>query len=355
VDWQWLRVVDGMLLAGVHTYNTGQPYSVYAVNTRDGNQPWDRPVADGDSVFVAGSRVVYVDNKNHKLTGLDPPTGSEKWSRDIPQDQYGSAKVQVLDVLSDADLARPGDFTGAPDAGQSADTRLVLVAPDRSVRVIDAATGDVKATQANVGDPDDEYLAYGDRLYVAKTGSGSGYSVVSYRLDTLKGNKLVYQSGDSAARVQVLAPCGGRVCLLDQTRSDDKTTQLRVVDPDGGKVLWSRAVANAQSVTAVGDRIVVNAGTSTVVNKLYDASGKLLLDGTGDPVWVRINAGSLLLFSESTSDYGKDVTVAGLSAQSAKKTVMGVLREVRSSSCGWTDTLLVCARDSDFAIWKITG
>jgi molecular chaperone HscA len=202
-----------------------------------------------------------------------------------------------------------------------------------------------------VGDPDDQYLAYRDRLYVAK--KDAGYSVVSYHLSDLKADKLVYRSGDSKGQIQLMTACGGHVCLLDQTGYDDTTTQVRVLDPDAAKVLWSRPAGNAASITAVGDRVLVSGGTSTVFNKLYDPAGKLLVQDDS-PDWVRVNAGSLLLFALATSDYGKDMPIAGLGAQSGRKTSMGVLREVRSSSCAWTDQLLACARDDDFAIWKLT-
>ncbi|MEN3307090.1 MAG: hypothetical protein V7603_3292 [Micromonosporaceae bacterium] len=352
VTWLWLQVVGDTVLIAAQTYGTGATWSLHGVRVANGDEPWNKPLSSDQKILVAGSSVVVTDPKSHTVAGMDPHTGNATWRQDYPKDQYGSQDAAVLGVTTDADLARPAGFDGDPDPGGAADTRLVVIGADRSAEVRDAATGNVKARQANVGDPDDLYLAYAGRLYVA--GKDAGYRVVSYNLGDLKGQRLVYTSADPRQRARALRPCGGRVCLLDQTSYDDKSTQVRAVDPDAGKALWSRPAANADTITPVGDRILVSGGSSQVFNVLYGPGGGTVL-ADDNPVWVRISAGSLLLFSDKSADSAGDVTVSGLGAQSKKKTVLGVLRGVRSSSCAWTDELLVCARDNDVGIWKLTG
>lgn len=360
VTWQWLAVAGDTLLIAAQLYGTTDSRALFAVRTGDGDEPWDEPLPDGVSVHVFGSAAVTVDTKNHTVSGLDVQSGKPSWHLDAPKDQYGGQDVAVYGVTTDPDLAGPAGFDGDP--GTTVDTRFVMVGADHSARVVDASNGKVLAIQPNVGAPDGDYLAYRDRLYAA--GTDAGYSVVSYALNDLKDSKLVYKSGDSNRRLstpdtsgigQPIRPCGDRICVLDQNSYDDKTTQLHVVDPGTAKLLWSRDVPNAQQVTPVGDRILVTGGSSPTVNELVDPDGKVLVNDKGDnAAWVRLNAASVLLFADAPSSSTTDEPISGLGTHSLKRTSLGVLRNVRTASCAWTDSLIVCGRETDFGIWKLT-
>ncbi len=352
VDWQALRVAGDMLLVTAHTYGTPQAYSLYAMKTSDGTQAWDRAMPDGDTFWVSGAHLVYESKNDHKLLGIDPRDNSTQWSVNEPTDQYNSAKSNIAWTITDADLAHPADILGEPNWSDASDTRIVLVGADRSAQLIDIGSGKVLKRQSNVADPDDLLMAYRDRFYIA-TKDDAGYSLYSRNLSDLGGQRLIYQSTDSDRKASLIRPCAGRACLLDQKGYDDATTMLRVVDPGAGHLAWEKAAKNAVGITPVGDRVLVFGDSSNVFDTLYDQKGTRLVNDQSDKAWVRLNSGSVLLFSESLSSYPDDESVTGYGAQSKKKTPLGVLHQVRASSCDWTEKLIVCARDSDFAIWQL--
>jgi hypothetical protein len=362
-DWNWMQVLNGkVLMIEAHVYGGGdssQPFIEYGYDTSNGHQLWQHPVGDKDQWLTAGDSIVYVNHatKALKLTGINPRTGATTWTVTPPS---GDGGLNVFGVTADGDAGTVNAVNYNPDQDGS-DSRIVAINPDRSAVVIDATSGKQLASQSNVGDYDDDYLAYGDRLY---TGAKSaGYAVNSYNLKDLKGQKVAYRTPDSTRALTQggIFACGGRICVADQAGYDDKTTTVREVDPDSARQLWQYGAPQATSIREVDDKVLVSGDSSHQFNTLLDNKGKTIASDAGDAAgyWVRLNPLSLLVFSDPPSSGLADLTLTGIGAQSKKRTNMGQVRQVRGDSCSWTEKLLFCGarngEDDGFAYWKLSS
>src|SRR5439155_5296810 len=238
-SWQGLLALPDTVIVAVNVYTGDNPYTLIGVDS-SGKERWRHGFASSDDYLVTSSAVVVIDKSGHQLIGYDPRSGDQKWSVPDIKDQYGYSTDGIYPVLSAAELAGPGDFDGLP-TGPYGDRRIVELSGDLSARVIDTATGGVGKPRGNVGDPRQAtVLAYADRLYVAP--EPTKYQVLSYDLASLGTSKLVYPAADPNHRLKAISPCGDRVCLLDESGSDQKGAAVIAVDPGSASVKWQKPV-----------------------------------------------------------------------------------------------------------------
>jgi molecular chaperone HscA len=312
-----------------------------------GNQLWKRGVHGDDAVHYFKDVLVLVDREDERLLGLDLRTGVTKWERHNPGKGSGSADSAVYTALTVEDVTGPASASGQPFAPRrDDDQRIVQIGADRSATVIDATNGEQLRKRTNVADPDDDAVAYNGQLLVAT--QDDGYRLFAYDLDSMGEATNVYTAPDEQRRLDLLAMCGEkRACLLDSVNSDNKTTEVVAVDLEKGGQLWRSPAPDAELLVHFDEYVVARNPSGDYRSRIFNGKGRELLSREG--AVARVNAGNMLLFDE-VSDIPEDYSVAGLNAGSAEPIELGQLKDVRSSSCSWNLTHIVCAGRTDFLV-----
>jgi outer membrane protein assembly factor BamB/actin-like ATPase involved in cell morphogenesis len=351
-SWEMLRAGAPAVVALATNYASSDR-TLYVLNPADGAQRWHRSLHRDDDALAFDSGLVVSDEHAHTTTLLDWRTGTEKWSRADPTDELSGTHKHVLDMSTVDDLAGPAGVDATPFAPNLGDDHRVLrITADKTLTVLDAATGKQLASRKSVGYPDDTYLAHDGALYVVT--SDSPYRLLAYDLDKLGEPVVAYTADDRNQRLQRIAPCGsGRVCLLDTVSSDDATTQVRSIDVTHHRQLWHQGAPGAEELIPMGDRVLATQDTGTAASWLFDAAGKQVLRAEDRPeVGARVTAASLLMFSGQPSSYSGDIGLVGVGAGDGARTALGQLTRVRSKDCSWSRTYLVCPGDKGFEVWR---
>ncbi|MFC4146853.1 Hsp70 family protein [Micromonospora mangrovi] len=349
---RWARIValPGGVALVADAAGTSTTRELEVRDADSGARSWHRPVYGDDELLVSGDAAVLVDKTGKRLVGLDPRTGAEKWVRADPRDEYGTSRTSVHLVHSAKGMAGPGFVDGAPRDPEADDTgRLVQVSADRSVRLIDMATGAVVRRRTNVARPDDPAVAYADRLYVAADDG----RLLSYDLGSLAEPRVLYTAPDDRRQTRDLVPCGEhRACLLEMTGSDQSTAEV-VAAAEGEKTeRW--AAAGADHLVPVGDGVLATRTYPDPAVTLFGPDGKRLLDAR-DGVAVRLDAGNLLVFAEPLGSGEDNRSVAGVGAASGRVVELGQLKGVRGTSCSWNTSVIVCGAQQGFVLYRFAG
>ena len=292
-EWGGITAVPGGVVVFAKSSLSDEPYDVSVWSADDGRRLWGMPIFGDDGVFFREDRLILVDRAQNRVAGFDLLSGSLKWQEKTPKDRFESTQTAVYGVSTPDDLAGPADALGRPFAPKADDDqRIVQVSADKSMRVIDAASGKIGGTRTNVADKDDPAYAYDGRFVVA-TDAG----VFSYDLDSDAQPARIYSPADDQHDVTGIAPCGeDRVCLLETTSFDATTTELVAVDAEKGGAVWHKPAAGMERVVPVGDYVLVSGDSPDYVVSLFDAAGKVVHTQPG--VGMRVNGGSVLLLSK---------------------------------------------------------
>jgi hypothetical protein len=222
----------------------------------------------------------------------------------------------------------------------------VRIGADRSATVFDATDGKELKKRTNVADPRDDVVAYNGRLLVAV--AEDGYRLSAYDLDTMGEPVNLYTAPDDRHQLDVLAMCGeARACLLDSVGADSQSTSLVAIDLEKGGELWRRPAPEADALVHFDQEVVARATSSDNLVRVFDPDGNEILKREG--AVGRIDAANMLLFDEISSS-PDNYSVAGLHAGSKDVIEMGQLKDVKTDSCSWNATHIVCAGRTDFLI-----
>jgi outer membrane protein assembly factor BamB len=316
-------------------------------SSADGTQMWQRLIRPDDSVYAFKDVLVLVDRGEQRLLGLDLRTGGIRWERQNPGKAEGLTGTAVYPVQTIADVTGPASASGRPFSPVTDDDqRFVQIGADRSATVMDATNGKVLKTRTNVADPGDDVVAYNGRLLVAA--AEDGYRLSGYDLDTMGEPVNLYTAPDDRHRLDVLAMCGeARACLLDSIGSDTKSTSLVAIDLEKGGELWRRPAPGADLLVHFDQMVVTRATSGDYLVRVFDPEGKEILKREG--AVGRVDAANMLLFDEISSS-ADDYSVAGLHAGSKDVIEMGQLKDVKTASCSWNTTYIVCAGSTDFLV-----
>ncbi|MFD2766425.1 Hsp70 family protein [Micromonospora eburnea] len=316
-----------------------------------GKRRWQHTVHGDDELFVGAQVLVVADRTSKQLRGLDLRTGEERWFLPDLTDQYGSSRTRVYPVTIDESLAGPGFLDGTPRDPKAAPVRqLVQVNADRSVRLIDVATGKELGRQTNVARPDDLVAAHEDRLYVVDDQQLLGYDLGS--LAKAKPNVL-YRFPDDRRRAKALVPCGEhRACLLEVADADEKTA--RVVAATEGKDVQHWAVPGMEQLVPVGERVLARRTYPEPVVTLFAPDGRKVLDEE-DGVAARVDAGNLLLFADRLNSSADNRSVSGVGTGSGNVVPLGELKGVRGESCSWNTEVIVCGAAKEFLVYRFAA
>ncbi|GAA4456745.1 hsp70 family protein [Phytohabitans houttuyneae] len=316
-------------------------------NPADGVQLWHRLIGPNDVVYPFKDVLVLVQSSEQRLLGLDMKTGTVRWERQNPGKSEGLTGTAVYPVQSIEDVSGPANSSGRPFAPVTDDDqRFVQIGADRSATVIDAADGSEKKKRTNVADPDDDVVAYNGRLLVAT--AEDGYRLAAYNLDTMGEPANLYTAPDDRRQLDVLAMCGEhRACLLESVGSDSKSTSLVAIDLEKGGELWRKEAPDADLLIHFDQQVVARSTSGDYLFRIFDPDGNKILEREG--AVGRVDAGNLLLFNEISS-VADDYSVAGLHVGSKDVIEMGQLKDVKTDSCSWNTTYIVCAGTKDFLV-----
>ncbi|MFG3701669.1 Hsp70 family protein [Micromonospora sp. NPDC047620] len=346
--WERIVALPGAVVAFADAIGDDTPRDLVLLDGASGDERWRRPILGNDEVFFGEDVAVLVDQTEKRLVGLRLSDGGETWTQPSPQDEYGGARTSVHPVTTDEALGGPAFVDGWPrDPWRGEVRRLVQVGADRSVRVVDMDSGRIVHSHAGVADQDDLVVAHEDRLYVAR--DEAGYQLLAYDLTTGAQPKVLHTATDDRKRPEALVPCGEhRACLLETTGGEDESTE--VVAATEEKVAYWPA-PEATRLVPLGEHLLVRRTSSESVSTLFDPDGRAVLrDRPG--VAVRLDAGNLLVFADPPSSVEDDRSVAGVAAGSGEVTEMGQLKDVRSETCSWNTSVIVCGAKEDFVIYR---
>jgi molecular chaperone HscA len=350
--WAGITVLPDVVVAYEDRSSSSEFRNMIVFDADSGDELWHRLIKGDDRAIFAKGVLVLVDRGEDRLLGLDLRSGKTEWEHENPRDEYGDGDDAVYQALTVADVSGPSDVRGTPFAQlPDDDQRIVQIGADRSVRVIDAASGEVLKTRPNVADPDDQILVYDGQLIVAS--EDESYRLSRYDLDSMGEPTNLYTSSDKQRDLDLLAVCGEkRLCLLDTKSSDGATTEVVAVDLEKGGRLWHKPAPQAELLIHFGDQVAARTVTSDYRTRVYADDGTELVNREG--AIGRVDGGNMIFFESSIDSVG-DYSVAGLHTDSKKPIELGQLNDVRSSSCSWNNRYVVCARQDDFSVSQFAG
>jgi len=340
--WESMTALPGgVALLSASDLNSRRKLAV--LNAKDGRLAWSREIGSSDDVYYAGDVAVLADDAGHQLIGLRQSNGQPKWRLPNPKTDYGSS-ADIFVATTTKDLSGPATVKGRPlnpDPGD--DTRIVQISGDRSARVIDAETGAVVTNAPGVAGTSDEVVANDGRLIVRQ--SEDAQRIVTYDLGHLGEPKVLYTAPDKG-HLSHLAPCGKRICFVEDTDYDAKTDVVTAVGLEKAGPIWRHPLGGVDSLVPVGTALLVGNSSQTT-----------LLDGKGKTVWAtggdaaRLDGGNLLEFAKPLSGYPDDPALAGqhLGDQPVQ---LGPLDDVRTDTCSWNTRIIACVADKDFVILR---
>ncbi|MEU4531529.1 Hsp70 family protein [Micromonospora ureilytica] len=350
-DWEAIIAVPGAVavLADAPGDSTLRPLAV--LDGRTGKQRWQRDLRGDDEVYVADDTAVLVDRAGEQLVGLRLSNGSTRWTEPNPRDQYAGARTVVRPVGSDAAAGGPAFLDGRPrDPWTGKGRRLVQVGADRSVRLLDMASGRVLRQWGSVADLDDLVVAHEDRLYVAA--NEGGYQLLAYDLGSDAEPVVLHRSGNDEYRPKELVACGARrACLLQVPNNDVARTEVVAVTEGERMIRWS--APGVTGLLPLGEQLLAQRESPEPTVTVFDAAGKPVLRDRGG-VAVRLDAGNLLVFAKAPSVVADNRVLAGVWAESGKVDELGELQDVRSSSCSWNTHVIACGAEKDFVLYRFT-
>ncbi|MFG1890363.1 Hsp70 family protein [Micromonospora sp. NPDC049051] len=336
--WKGIVAVPGAVAVFADAIGDDNPRDLVLLDGASGDQRWRRSILGNDDVIFGDGVAVQVDRAGKRLVGLRLGDGGEAWTLPSPRDEYDNARTRVHRVGNDKARGGPAFLDGSPrDPWRGDVSRIVQVGADRSVRLIDMGNGRVLRSRAGVADHDDLVVAHEDRLYVAR--DDAGYQLLAYDLTSDAQPKVLYTARDDKRRPEALVPCGERrACLLEVAGGDDETAE--VVAATEEKVTTWKA-PEAEVLVPLGEHVLARRTSPRSAGTLFAPDGRAVLSDRGG-VAVRLDAGNLLLFADPPSSGEDDRSVAGLSVGSGEVSELGQLEDVRSDTCSWNTSVVVC-------------
>ncbi|MFI6063949.1 Hsp70 family protein [Micromonospora sp. NPDC051227] len=350
-DWEAIIAVPGAVAVLADAPGDSTPRPLAVLDGRTGEQRWQRVLRGDDDVYFADDTAVLVDRAADELVGLRLTNGSAKWRQPNPRSQYTGGRTVVRPVGTDAAAGGPAFLDGTPrNPWASKGRRLVQVGADRSVRLLDMASGAVLRQWGSVADLDDLVVAHEDRLYVAA--NEGGYQLLAYDLGSDAEPVVLHRSGNDEYRPKDLVACGERrACLLQVPDNDVARTEVVAATEGARMIRWS--APGVTGLVALGEQVLAQRESPEPSVTVFDAAGKPVLRDRGG-VAVRLDAGNLLVFAKAPSVVADNRVLAGVWAESGEVDELGELKDVRSSSCSWNTHVIACGAEKDFVLYRFT-
>ena len=182
--------------------------------------------------------------------------------------------------------------------------------------------------------------------------TGSRYRLLAYDLTRTAEPTVLHTAVDSGRRAEALVACGKhRACLLEATSGDREANE--VVLAGEGVETQRQAAAGAKELIAVGEHLVVRRQYPQPASTLLGATGQPVLRDR-DGVAVRLDAGNVLLFADPLSSAEGNRSLAGLALGEPRPHELGEARDIRSETCSWNTSVLLCGAAEDFVLYRFT-
>ncbi|WP_405099847.1 Hsp70 family protein [Micromonospora sp. NBC_01412] len=348
--WEGIRAVPGAVAAFSDPIGAETPGELVVRDAASGEQRWARTIRDEDRVIFGTDVAVLVDRAGQKLVGLRMGNGTEAWNKPNTRDESGNTRSTVLPVGTDEGAGGPAYADGTPrDPWHGKVDRLVQIGADRSVRLIDLDSGTLLRNWTGVADWDDLVVAHEDRLYVVDDSGAGRYRLLGYDLTRVT-EPTILHSSDEGRRAEALVACGEhRACLLETPSGDADRSEVVAATEGAGTRQW--ATPGAKELVPVGEHLIVRRQYPESTSTIFDPKGKAVLrdrDGTA----VRLNAGNVLIFADPLSASEGDRSVAAMPVGVADPTELGEAKDIRSASCSWDTSVLLCGADKDFVLYR---
>jgi len=111
-------------------------------------------------------------------------------------------------------------------------------------------------------------------------------------------------------------------------------------------------------VVPLADAVMVTGGSSSDrYTTVFSGSGSVILGDEGrQQTGVRVNTGTVLLFSIDPSLSPSDHGLTGYGVVSHNVKSLGQLRQVVGASCSWNEALIFCpGGDDKFHVWRFVA
>ncbi|MEU8054266.1 Hsp70 family protein [Micromonospora haikouensis] len=350
-QWDALVAVPGAVAAFSDPIGVDAPRELVVRDAASGEQRWSRSIGDDDRVIFGRDVAVLVDTTGNRLVGLRMRDGNQVWAQDNPRDSSGNARSAVLPVETAEAAGGPAYADGTPrDPWRGKADRLVQIGADRSARLIDLVEGTVLRSWPAVADLDDPMVARDDRLYVVDDAGVGGYRLLGYDLTRVAEPTVLHSAADDGRRVAALVACGKhRACLLEAPAGDADRAEVVAVAEGEKARRW--ATPGARELVPVGAHLIVRRQFPEATSTLFDPAGRAVLrDRSG--VAVRLDAGNVLVFADPLSGSEGNRSVAGLAVGGAGPVELGLAEDVRSESCSWNTSVLLCGAATDFVLYR---
>ena len=350
--WEQMVALPDAVVVFTDADTTTRSIRMVVLGAGDGARRWERAIGDNDGVLFSADVAVLVDRTQHVLRGLDLRTGAERWNRPDVRTDSGTGTAVVAATTAE-DLAGPASVSGvasAPDLDD--DKRIVQVGSDKSFRVLDAGTGEVRVPpRQSLADPDDEMIAHGGRFFVVES---SGTTEVLHAYDLAKqAEPVILYSAPPNVRMSELTACGAeRVCWIETVDFDIKKTRVAGVNATAGGDVWRRDLPNADRLVPVGDHVLARQSTSPARVALIGPDGKQVWNVEGEA--GRLDGGNLLRFNRALSTTPDDPTLHGEHVGD-DPIPLGALSDVRSATCSWNTSVIACVADENFVLQRFAG
>ncbi|SCE94568.1 PQQ-like domain-containing protein [Micromonospora haikouensis] len=350
-QWDALVAVPGAVAAFADPIGVDAPRELVVRDAASGGQRWSRSIGDDDRVIFGRDVAVLVDTTGNRLVGLRMRDGAQVWTEDNPRDSSGNARSAVLPVETAEAAGGPAYADGTPrDPWRGKADRLVQIGADRSARLIDLVEGTVLRSWPAVADLDDPMVARDDRLYVVDDAGAGGYRLLGYDLTRVAEPTVLHSAADDGRRVAALVACGKhRACLLEAPAGDADRAEVVAVAEGEKARRW--ATPGARELVPVGAHLIVRRQFPEATSTLFDPAGRAVLrDRSG--VAVRLDAGNVLVFADPLSGGEANRSVAGLAVGGTGPVELGLAEDVRSESCSWNTSVLLCGAAKDFVLYR---
>jgi outer membrane protein assembly factor BamB len=347
--WERMVALPQGLVVFTDTNSTTSKRRMAVLGAEKGDLLWQRTIDNDDGVLFSADVAVLVDRVENRLLGLALADGKQRWEQRNVRTDSGTS-TSVVAATTPADLSGPAGVSGvafSPDLTD--DTRIVQVAGDKSFRVIDAENGDVLVPpRQGVAAPSDEMIAHNGR-FIVRESTGGTQRLLAYDL-TATGEPDVLFSAPANVQISELTACGDdRVCWIETTGFEIKTTQVAGLNVAEGDGVRRRAVPNADSLAPVGEHVLATQSTSPSAVSLIDPDGKQVWNVPGRA--ARLDGGNLLRFNQGLSTTPDNPALHG-EHLGDDAVPLGALNGVRSATCSWNTSVIACMADETFMVQR---
>jgi hypothetical protein len=282
------------------------------------------------------------------------------WRHTVPA---GSGTVLLTGITPASEDDAPASLVGQVFAFDvAARPRVVEIAPDGTLSLVEVATGKVVGKVTGVSRQPDLVEAFGHQLFSVDV-SGDRYEVRRWDLTHLAAPPTLLYTSPAGRTPTKLSNCHRTaVCVMDGNYpAGDQGTQVVGIGTGGQRELWRKDVPGTDQLIPVGDNLLVYDMTKAPRSFLFDRTGKELLAAPDQGLLaVRASGKILLLFHHGFyEDRTVDETVTVADGSTGRSAPLGALPHVVNGGCAYTDAYIVCPGPGadgiyDFRIWRYT-